>query len=89
MLGLLWTIVIGAVVGALAKFVMPGKDSGGFFLTAGLGIAGAFVAKFLGQAIGWYQEGQRAGFIASTLGAILILAIYRRLKKPGATAAKS
>ena len=83
MLGLLWTIVIGVVVGALAKLVMPGKDGGGFWITAALGIAGALIAKFCGQAIGWYQEGQSAGFIASTLGAILILAIYRMIRKPG------
>jgi uncharacterized membrane protein YeaQ/YmgE (transglycosylase-associated protein family) len=89
MLGIIWTILIGALVGALAKLVMPGKDGGGFFLTAALGIAGALVAKFLGQAIGWYQEGQRAGLVASTLGAIVILAIYRMVKKSGATAAKS
>ncbi len=89
MLGIIWTILIGALVGAIAKLIMPGKDGGGFLLTAVLGIAGALVAKFVGQAIGWYQEGQRAGFIASMLGAILILAIYRMFKKPSAKAAKS
>ncbi len=88
MMGLIWTVLIGAVVGALAKLVMPGKDGGGFLLTAVLGIAGALVAKFLGQAIGWYQEGQQAGFVASMLGAIAILAIYRMIKKPGSAASK-
>ena len=89
MMGIIWTILIGALVGALAKLVMPGKDGGGFFLTAALGIAGALLMKFLGQAIGWYQEGQGAGFIASLIGAIVILAVYRMFKKRGATAAKS
>lgn len=89
MFGLIWTVCIGAVVGALAKLIMPGKDGGGFFLTAALGVAGALLAKFVGQAIGWYHEGQRAGWIASMLGAIVILAIYRMFKKSSATTAKS
>ena len=86
-MGLIWTIIIGFIVGALAKFVMPGKDPGGFIVTTLLGIAGALVAKYVGQAIGWYQEGQRAGFIASLLGAIILLLIYRMVKKPKQPAA--
>ena len=80
-MGLIWTIVIGFVAGALAKFIMPGKDPGGFIVTTLLGIVGALVARFVGQAIGWYHEGDRAGFIASVLGAILLLIIYRLLKR--------
>ncbi len=79
---LLWTCLIGLVVGTVAKFVMPGKDPGGILVTMLLGIAGAFVAGFLGRTIGWYQEGQAAGFIMSVVGAVLLLAIYRMVKKP-------
>jgi len=84
-MALLWTIVIGLVVGALAKLLVPGKDPGGFVVTTLLGIAGAVVAKFLGQAVGWYQEGQRAGFIASVVGAVLLLAVYHLLRRGQAT----
>lgn len=72
----LWVALIGLVVGALAKLIMPGKDPGGFIVTTLLGIAGAVVATWLGRAIGWYQEGQSAGFIMSLVGAVLLLAIY-------------
>ena len=72
----LWVVLIGLVVGALAKLIMPGKDPGGFIVTTLLGIAGAVVATWLGRAIGWYQEGQSAGFILSLVGAVLLLAIY-------------
>lgn len=76
-MGLLWTLLIGLVVGAVAKFLMPGKDPGGFIITMVLGIAGAFVGSWLGQAIGWYTAGARAGFIASVIGAMILLFIYR------------
>jgi len=72
----LWVALIGLVVGALAKLIMPGKDPGGFIVTTLLGIAGAVVATWLGRAIGWYREGQSAGFIMSLVGAVLLLAIY-------------
>ena len=78
-MGLIWTIIVGFVVGVVAKFVHPGRDNMGFVMTTLLGIGGAFVATFLGQAIGWYQAGQGAGFIGATLGAILILVIYGRV----------
>ncbi len=78
---MLWTIVIGLVAGILAKFLMPGRDPGGFILTILLGIAGALVATFLGKMAGWYKEGESAGFIAATLGAILILFIYHKTRK--------
>jgi uncharacterized membrane protein YeaQ/YmgE (transglycosylase-associated protein family) len=78
-MGLIWTIVVGFVVGVVAKFVHPGRDNMGFVMTTLLGIGGAFVATFLGQAVGWYQAGQGAGFISATLGAILILVVYGHL----------
>jgi len=77
-MGLIWTIIIGFVVGVLAKFLHPGRDNMGFVMTTLLGIAGAFVATFLGQAIGWYQPGEGAGLIGATIGAIIILVIYGR-----------
>jgi len=81
---MLWTIVIGLVAGALAKFFMPGKDPGGIVITILLGIGGALVATFLGRMVGWYREGESAGFIAATVGAILMLAVYKKLRKPAA-----
>ena len=74
---MLWAIIIGLIVGAIAKLVMPGKDPGGIIVTILLGIAGSFVANYLGHAMGWYQEGESAGFLASVLGAIILLALYR------------
>jgi uncharacterized membrane protein YeaQ/YmgE (transglycosylase-associated protein family) len=71
------TIIIGLLVGIVAKLLMPGKDPGGFIITALLGIAGAFVAKYIGQAAGWYGPTEPAGFIASVIGAILLLLVYR------------
>ena len=79
MFSLLWTIIIGFVIGAVAKFLMPGRDPGGWIVTILLGIAGSFVASYLGRMLGWYQEGQPAGFIMSVLGAILLLFVYRLL----------
>jgi uncharacterized membrane protein YeaQ/YmgE (transglycosylase-associated protein family) len=76
---ILWTLLIGLVVGAIAKLLMPGKDPGGCIVTMLLGIAGALVASYLGQAIGWYRPGQPAGFIGSVVGAILLLLLYRFL----------
>ena len=76
-MSILLTIVIGAIVGALAKFVMPGKDPGGVIITILLGIAGSFVAGMLGHALGWYAVGDGPGIIASVIGAIILLAIYR------------
>lgn len=78
---MLTTILVGLVVGALAKLIMPGKDPGGIIITVLLGIAGALVANFLGGLVGLYQAGDKAGFIASVLGAMLLLWVYRRLKR--------
>jgi uncharacterized membrane protein YeaQ/YmgE (transglycosylase-associated protein family) len=77
MFHLLWVLIIGLVVGALAKLIMPGKDPGGIIVTMLLGIAGSFLGGWIGRAVGLYQEGQGAGFIMSLLGAIVLLAIYR------------
>jgi uncharacterized membrane protein YeaQ/YmgE (transglycosylase-associated protein family) len=74
----LWALIIGLIVGAVAKLLMPGKDPGGFIVTMLLGVAGSLVATFLGRALGWYGPGQGAGFIASVLGAVLLLWIYRK-----------
>jgi uncharacterized membrane protein YeaQ/YmgE (transglycosylase-associated protein family) len=79
-MGIIWSIVIGLIVGALAKFIMPGKDPGGMIVTIIIGIAGAMLAGFLGRAMGWYAEGESAGFIASLIGAIILLAGYRAVK---------
>jgi uncharacterized membrane protein YeaQ/YmgE (transglycosylase-associated protein family) len=77
MLHILWMLIIGLVVGALAKLIMPGRDPGGIFITMLLGVAGALVAGFIGRVLGLYAPGQGAGFIMSVLGAILLLALYR------------
>ena len=76
-MGWLWAFIIGLVVGVIAKLLMPGKDPGGFFITGFIGIGGAMLATFLGRQIGWYQQGQAAGFLMSVIGAILLLAVYR------------
>ncbi|MGN6111171.1 MAG: GlsB/YeaQ/YmgE family stress response membrane protein [Kofleriaceae bacterium] len=76
---ILWMLIIGLIVGALAKLIMPGKDPGGIIVTMLLGVAGSLLAGFLGRAFGWYSEGQGAGFIASIIGALVLLAIYRAI----------
>jgi uncharacterized membrane protein YeaQ/YmgE (transglycosylase-associated protein family) len=81
MMAILSTILVGLVVGAIAKLLMPGKDPGGFIVTILLGIAGAFIATYLGQAVGWYKAGQPAGWIMSIVGAIILLLLYRLLFK--------
>jgi uncharacterized membrane protein YeaQ/YmgE (transglycosylase-associated protein family) len=77
----LWVILIGLIVGAVAKLLMPGKDPGGFIVTTLLGIAGSVIATWLGRVIGWYTDEQSAGFIMSVLGAILLLAVYHMVRK--------
>jgi uncharacterized membrane protein YeaQ/YmgE (transglycosylase-associated protein family) len=74
---ILWTLIIGLVVGALAKLIMPGRDPGGMIITMLLGVAGALLAGLLGRAAGWYGANESAGFIAAILGAVALLAIYR------------
>ena len=79
-MGIIWTIIIGFVAGVIAKFIMPGdNEPSGFILTAILGIVGAFVATFLGQALGWYRPGEGAGLIGAVVGAIVVLFAYSML----------
>ena len=74
----LWTLIIGLVVGAIAKLLMPGKDPGGFIITMLLGVAGALLAGFLGRALGWYNNpGEAPGLIVSVIGAMILLLLYR------------
>lgn len=84
-MGIIWTLIIGLVAGIIAKLIMPGRDPGGFIITTLLGIAGAFIATYLGQAIGWYQAGEGAGLIGAIVGAIILLAIYRMVARPNRT----
>ena len=79
MFGLLGWILFGAIVGAIAKLLMPGKDPGGFIVTMLLGIAGALIGGFIGRTLGWYGPNDGAGFIMSFLGAILLLGVYRMM----------
>ena len=80
---LIGTLIIGLIAGAVAKFLTPGRDPGGCIITMLLGVAGAFVATYLGQAIGWYEAGEGAGFIGAVVGAIILLAAYRAIGNPG------
>jgi uncharacterized membrane protein YeaQ/YmgE (transglycosylase-associated protein family) len=86
MLHIIWELIIGLIVGAVAKFIMPGKDPGGIWITMLIGVVGSFIATWLGQLIGWYKEGQSAGFIMSVLGAVLLLFIYKLIRGKTATA---
>ena len=85
MLHFLWMCVIGLIAGALAKLIMPGKDPGGIIVTMLLGITGSLMAGFLGRALGWYDPGEGTGLIMSVIGAILLLAVYRMVKKTSRT----
>ena len=77
---IIWAIIIGFIVGLVAKLLMPGRDPGGFIITALLGIIGAVVATWIGQAMGIYAAGQSAGFIGAVIGAIIVLAIYHMVR---------
>jgi uncharacterized membrane protein YeaQ/YmgE (transglycosylase-associated protein family) len=80
-MSIIWTLIIGLLAGIVAKLLMPGRDPGGFIITMLLGVAGAFVATWLGQAIGWYEAGEGAGFIGAVVGAVIILIIYRMIAR--------
>jgi uncharacterized membrane protein YeaQ/YmgE (transglycosylase-associated protein family) len=82
---MVWMIVVGLIVGALAKLLMPGRDPGGVVITILIGIAGSVIAGFVGRSIGWYGAGDPVGFIASILGAIVLLFLYRTLVGRGQT----
>ena len=81
MLHIIWVIIIGAVVGLIAKFLVPGRDPGGFIVTPLIGIAGAVIATYLGQFLHIYEPGQNAGFIGAVVGAVIILLIYRAIRR--------
>lgn len=78
---ILYSLIIGFIVGALAKLVMPGRDPGGILVTMGLGMVGAVLAGFVGRALGWYASGESPGLIASVIGAIAVLLIYRTTRR--------
>jgi uncharacterized membrane protein YeaQ/YmgE (transglycosylase-associated protein family) len=80
----IWEGLIGLLAGVVAKLIMPGRDPGGIILTMLLGIAGSLIATYLGSLVGWYREGDKAGFIMSVVGAVILLAIYRLFRKKSA-----
>lgn len=82
-MGIVWTILVGLVVGVIAKLLHPGKENMGFMATVLLGIGGSFLAGIIGQTMGWYQAGEGAGFVASVVVAIVLLVIYGRLQDKG------
>lgn len=84
MFGVIGWIVFGLVVGIIAKLLMPGKDPGGFIITMLLGIAGAVLGGFIGRALGFYGPGEAAGFLMSLLGAVILLFLYHKLRRPAA-----
>jgi uncharacterized membrane protein YeaQ/YmgE (transglycosylase-associated protein family) len=84
-LGIIGTIVIGFLAGLVAKFLHPGRDPAGFIVTTLLGIVGAFVATYLGQAVGWYRAGEGAGFIGAVVGAVVVLAIWSMVTRRSST----
>jgi len=82
-MGIVWTILVGFVIGVVAKLLHPGKENMGFLATILLGVGGSFLAGIIGQGMGWYQAGQGAGFIASLVVAIILLVIYGRFRDKG------
>lgn len=85
-MGIIGTIIVGLVVGALARFVLPGEQKMGWIMTCLLGIGGSLLAGFVGQALGWYQAGQGAGWIASVVGAVVLLLVVSKLRGAGGSA---
>jgi uncharacterized membrane protein YeaQ/YmgE (transglycosylase-associated protein family) len=77
---MLGTLIVGLLAGIVAKLLMPGRDPGGFIITMALGVAGAFVATWLGQTLGWYQTGEPAGFIGAVVGSIILLVVFRMIR---------
>ena len=80
-MGIIWTVLIGFVVGLLAKMLTPGRDPGGFFITAAIGIVGSLLATFAGKALGMYSPGEPAGFVGSLVGAIILLVLYHMVRR--------
>ena len=85
MLHLLWTALIGLIVGAIAKLIMPGKDPGGFWVTMLIGIAGSFIGTWIGRMVGHYGENDSAGFLMSLVGALILLGIYHLIRRARST----
>jgi uncharacterized membrane protein YeaQ/YmgE (transglycosylase-associated protein family) len=85
MLHLLWTALIGLIVGAIAKFIIPGKDPGGIWITMLIGIVGSFIGTWIGRMVGHYEPDQSAGFLMSLVGALILLGIYHLIKRSQAT----
>lgn len=83
---IIWMILIGFVIGLVAKLLTPGREPTGFFVTAAIGIVGSLIASYGGQAMGWYAPGEPAGFIASVVGSIILLAIYHLITRKSITA---
>ena len=81
---LIWTVLIGFVVGLLARFLMPGDDKMGIIMTTVLGVVGSLAATYIGQYMGWYVAGEGAGFIASLVGALVLLLIFKMFRKKAA-----
>jgi len=79
-MGIIWTIILGFIIGVVAKLIHPGKENMGFFMTILLGIAGSFLAGLIGQSLGWYEAGQGAGFIPLVIVVIILLVVYGRIK---------
>jgi len=84
---MIWMIIVGLFVGAVAKLLMPGRDPGGIIVTILIGIAGSVIAGFMGRSIGWYRDGEVAGFMASVLGAVILLFLFRKLTGRGSRVA--
>ena len=84
-MAIIWIVLIGFVVGLLAKMLTPGRDPSGFFITAAIGIAGSLLATFGGQALGLYRAGEPAGFVGSLIGAIILLVIYHLIRRNSTT----
>ena len=80
-MSIIWAILIGFVVGIVAKMLTPGRDPSGFFITAAIGIAGSLTATFLGRALGWYATGETAGFLGALVGSVLLLLAYRMVRR--------
>ena len=83
--GIIWSIIIGFIAGVIAKFITPGRDPLGFIMTTVLGIAGAWLATWLGQMIGWYKTGEVGGFIAAIVGAVILLSIWHIIRRKSTT----
>lgn len=84
-MGILWTIVVGFIAGVIAKFIVPGRNEpSGFILTAILGIVGAVLASYFGQALGWYAPGEGAGIVGAVVGAVIVLAVWAALSRRSA-----